>query len=133
MKALLKNYRQAPRKVRLVADHIRGKRATEARVLLSALPKRAALPIRKLLDSAIANAKNMNGADAGSLYVKEIRVDAGPTLKRFMPRAFGRASAINKRSSHVSIVLGEGAGKVTARPVSVRKKRIFSNTLNPKP
>ena len=107
MKAILRNYRQSPRKVRLVADYIRGKRATEALVLLSALPKRAALPMRKLLDSALANAKNINGTDAERLYVKEIRVDAGPTLKRFMPRAFGRASAINKRSSHISIVLAE--------------------------
>ncbi len=119
MKAFLRNYRQSPRKVRLVADYIRGKRAEDARSLLSALPKRAALPMLKLLDSALANAKNTKGLGAESLSVKEIRVDAGPTLKRFMPRAFGRASPINKRSSHVSLVLGEGVKKGSVRPMKI--------------
>ena len=105
MKALLKNYRQSPRKVRLVADAIRGKNAAAARMLLDALPKRAALPLKKLLLSAIANAKNARGAPEENLYVNEIRVDEGPTLKRHMPRAFGRSAPIRKRTSRISIHL----------------------------
>lgn len=133
MKAFLKNYRQSPRKVRLVADVIRGKRATEAQILLASLGKRAALPVRKLLDSALANAKNISGATVENLYVKEIRVDAGPTLKRFMPRAFGRAAQINKRSSHVSLVLGQVDTKKSVQSVSARKKKkIFSHNLAPR-
>jgi len=107
MKAFLKNYRQSPRKMRLVADYIRGKKVETARILLDALPKRAALPIKKLLLSAMANAKNNaeGGVPASGLYVKEIRVDEGPSLKRHMPRAFGRSAQILKRTSHVSIHL----------------------------
>src|SRR3989338_4203881 len=127
MKAILRNYRQAPRKVRLVADYIRGKRAIEARVLLSALPKRAALPVRKLLDSAIANAKEVKGLIAENLYVKEIRVDGGTTLKRSMPRAFGRASDINKRSSHILIVLAEQSKNNESR-IKNKEKNIIHNS-----
>lgn len=105
MKAQLTNYRQAPRKVRLVADLIKGKSVKDAKSELAFLVKRASLPIAKLLDSAVANAK-VSGADVETLFIKEVRVDKGTVLKRFMPRAFGRASQINKRNSHVVIVLG---------------------------
>ena len=107
MKAYLRKYRQSPRKVRLVADYIRGQRAVDALELLGALSKRASLPIKKLLNSALANARIQKDLSPDSLYIKEIRVDEGPTLKRFMPRAFGRATPIRKRTSHVSIILGE--------------------------
>ena len=107
MKAKLSTYRQSPRKVRLVADHIRGKKVGAARMLLDALPKRAALPIKKLLLSAVANAKDTHGVPDDNLYIKEIRVDEGPTLKRHMPRAFGRSAPIRKRTSHISIILAE--------------------------
>lgn len=106
MKAYLKNYRQSPRKVRLVADLIKGKSIALATLELKNLPKRAALPIEKLLASAVANAK-AQGAEADSLFIKDVRVDKGIVLKRHMPRAFGRASAINKRSSHVHLLLTE--------------------------
>ena len=102
MKALLSNYRQAPRKVRLVANAIVGKSVAQAQTELRFMVKRAAAPLEKLLASAIANAVNQGGANVENLIVKEFRVDKGMVLKRHMPRAFGRASSINKRSSHVT-------------------------------
>ncbi len=111
MKALLSNYRQAPRKVRLVANAIVGKSVAQAQTELRFMVKRAAAPLEKLLASAIANAVNQGGANVENLIVKEFRVDKGMVLKRHMPRAFGRASSINKRSSHVTIVLAEKTAK----------------------
>ncbi len=105
MKAFLKNYRQSPRKVRLVASLIKGKLVSIATRELSFLPKRASLPIKKLIESAIANAKHNFGVDKENLIVKDIRVDGGIVMKRFMPRAFGRAAQILKRTSHVSVTL----------------------------
>lgn len=105
--AFLKNYRQSPRKVRLVADTVRGKKIKDAQVILDFMPKRAALPIKKLLDSAIANAK-INGEALDILVVKEISVQPGVVAHRWMPKWRGMAHAIKKRSSHVKIVLGEG-------------------------
>ena len=110
MKAYLKNYRQAPRKVRLVADLIKGKSVAVAQLELMHLAKRAALPMEKLLASAVANAK-VGGADVENLMVKDVQVDKGIVMKRHMPRAFGRASAIHKHSSHVTLTLAEKAGK----------------------
>jgi len=107
MKAYLRNYRQSPRKVRLLADLIRGKDVSRALPVLDVLSKRAALPVKKLLESAIANATNNEGVSKESLFVKEIRVDEGPTLKRIRPRARGSAHPIRKRTSHIMIVLGE--------------------------
>lgn len=120
MKAFLKNYRQSPRKVRLIADLIRGKRAIDALTSLRFAGKRAASPIKKLLESAIANAKENNKLDKENLFIKEIRVDQGVTLKRHRPRAHGRSTPINKRTSHVNIVLGE---KIKS-PVKKAKKVI---------
>lgn len=111
MKALLSNYRQAPRKVRLVANAIVGKSVAQAQTELRFMVKRAAAPLEKLLASAVANAVNQGGANVENLIVKEFRVDKGMVLKRHMPRAFGRASSINKRSSHVTIVLAEKTAK----------------------
>lgn len=110
MKASLKNYRQSPRKVRLVGDAIKGQRVSDALVYLSFLPKRAALPLKKLLDSAVANVKQAGG-NIDNLVVTELRVDKGIVLKRMMPRARGSASRINKRTSHVLLQLGEKAAK----------------------
>ncbi len=104
MKAFLKNYRQSPRKVRLVADLIKGNRVSEAFTQLKSLPKRAAGPVEKLLASAVANAKNAGVATEG-LYVENVTVNKGVVLKRSMPRARGSASRINKRSSHVMLTL----------------------------
>src|SRR3954467_15825418 len=106
MKAYLKNYRQSPRKVRLVAGLIRGKKVGEAQVELDFLAKGASVPLKKLLNSAISNAKNM-GIEADNLFIKELRVDKGVTLKRMMPAAMGSGHRINKRSSHVMITLAE--------------------------
>ncbi len=105
MKAKLNNYRQSPRKVRLVADLVRGKSVAHARAELKHLAKRAATPLLKLIDSAVANAGNKEGKK-DNLFVKSIQVDKGIVLKRSMPRAHGRAFPIHKHSSHVSIELG---------------------------
>lgn len=105
-KAQLNNYRQSPRKVRLVADTLRGKKVEEAITNLSFIPKRSALPLQKLLASALANAKNLS-LSPENLIVKEIRVDAGPTLYRRRPRSRGMANPIRKRTSRVSVVLAE--------------------------
>ncbi len=102
--AYLKNYRQAPRKVRLVADLVRGKSVPYALSLLDTLPKRAGAPLAKLLRSAISNAKRQ-GMNEGELVVSQIAVDKGLVFKRSMPRARGSASPIHKRSSHVSLIL----------------------------
>lgn len=102
--AKLSNYRQSPRKVRLIADLVRGKSAAEAISQLQFMPKRSSGPITKLIQSALANAENMS-LDKATLVVSEIRVDKGVTLKRSMPRARGRAFPINKRSSHILVTL----------------------------
>jgi len=125
MKAFLKNYRQSPRKVRLLADLIRGKNTKEAIVSLDFLPKRASLPIKKLLSSAIANAKN-TGKDVEKLFVKNITVDKGIVLKRMMPRAMGRGARINKRTSNINIILEEKIIKEDKKENKVVKK----NKLN---
>ncbi|MEK7569513.1 MAG: 50S ribosomal protein L22 [Patescibacteria group bacterium] len=106
MKAFLKNYRQSPRKVRLVADLIKNKKVEDALTKLEFLAKRAGAPLRKLLLSAVANARTQGFAKE-NLKVKELRVDKGLVYKRMMPRAMGRASRINKRTSNVTLVLSE--------------------------
>lgn len=111
MKAFASNYRQSPRKVRLLADLVRGKRVSEASTLLAFADKRASGPFLKLLNSAVANAKQQ-GKDAAQLVVAKVTVDKGTTIKRFMPRARGSASPIRKHSSHIAIELGlKGAKK----------------------
>jgi len=117
--------RVSSRKVRLVADLVRGMNAEAARSALYFSTKRASSPIAKLLDSAVANAKTQ-GAAVEKLVIKEIRVDDGPILKRFRPMSRGRAFPIEKRTSHISIILfekeekaapKEEAKKVTKKPV----------------
>ncbi|MBI5016940.1 MAG: 50S ribosomal protein L22 [Deltaproteobacteria bacterium] len=105
--ASLKLLRMSPRKVRLVADMIRGKGVEEALKTLRFAQRAASLPLKKLIESAVANAENNHGLDIDTLWVREIRVDEGPTLKRFRPRAQGRAFRVRKRTSHVSVVLAE--------------------------
>lgn len=114
MKAFLKNYRQSPRKVRLVANLIKGKNVDQAVVSLDFLAKRAGEPIKKLLLSAVANAKQI-GAEAENLFVKELTVDKGIVMKRMMPRAMGRGARINKRTSHINIVLAEKIHKISKK------------------
>ena len=105
MKAILKNYRQSPRKVRLNADLVRGKKTTEALTTLKFVDKRASGPFSKVIESAIANAKD-HGKDVEKLFIKTVTVNKAATIKRSMPRARGSASRINKRNSHISVELG---------------------------
>lgn len=109
-KAEMNNYRQSPRKVRVVADTVRGKSVAEALTLLSFVPKRAALPLQKLVASALANAKNLS-IPTENLIVKEMRVDGGSILYRRQPRSRGMANPLRKRTSHVKVVLAEGKPK----------------------
>ena len=114
--AQLRNYRQSPRKVRLIADLIRGKNVEHALALLSALPKRGSDPVAKLLRSAVSNAK----VDANTLYVSKIFVDGGVVFKRQMPRARGRAALIRKKTSVITLALSPAA------PKKVRAKKVAS-------
>jgi len=106
IKAELKSYRQSPRKVRLVANTVKGKKVEEALTLLSFVPKAAALPLKKLLASAVANAKNLS-IPVEKLVIKEMRVDNGGILYRRQPRSRGMANPIRKRVSRVKVVLGD--------------------------
>ncbi len=93
-------------KVKIVIDLIRGKSVAEATAILKATPKAASPVVEKVLNSAVANAENNKGLLRDDLIVAEVFADQGPTLKRFMPRAQGRASRIRKRTSHITIILG---------------------------
>lgn len=111
--ASLKNYRQSPRKVRLVVDLVRGKRVPLALALLANLPKRASAPIAKLILSAVANAQTNGGesTSAADLVISRVEVNAGLVLKRSMPRARGRAAQILKRTSRVTLALSPAQPK----------------------
>lgn len=106
MKASLANNKQTPRKTRLVADLVRGKSVEEALLVLKFLPKRSAESMARMISSAAANAAAA-GADRSKLYIKSIVVNKGLVMKRFMPRARGSASRINRRLSHLNVVLAE--------------------------
>ena len=99
--------RVTPLKARRVVDVIRGMKADEAAALLRFAPQAAAEPVRKVLESAMANAENNDGLAQDTLYVAEAYVDEGPTMKRFRPRAQGRAYRIAKRTSHITVVVEE--------------------------
>ena len=105
MKATLENHNQSPRKVRLVTELVKGKTVAQARTSLAFLPKRAAEPIRKLIESAVANAKNAGHAEE-NLSVRSIIVENAGMMVRYMPRAFGRAAPIRRKRSRVKVVLG---------------------------
>lgn len=105
-KAQLKSYRQSPRKVRLVAKSIRGKKVSEVLANLSFTAKRAADPLHKLISSAVANAKEKS-MPVENLVIKELKVDEGSILYRRRPRSRGMANPIRKRTSHVSVTLSE--------------------------
>ena len=111
--AQLKTYRQSPRKVRLVADLVRGKTVPHALALLATLPKRAALPMEKLVRSAVASA-TAKGASAENLVIASIEVNGGIVFRRMMPRARGRGATIRKKTSHVSVTLGTKKAKHAA-------------------
>ncbi len=108
-KAIARYIRMSPRKVRLVVDVIRGKSVRDAEDLLRFVPRAASQPVDKVLKSAKANAVNNHNMLEDRLYVSQIFVDAGPTLKRLIPRARGTANIIKKRTSHITVILEERA------------------------
>jgi ribosomal protein L22 len=105
VRASSKYVRIAPRKARLIADQVRGLHIDQARALLQFSPRGAAHDIGKLIESAASNAENNHDLDADEMRVAEITVDEGPTLKRYRPRALGRATPIHKRTSHIAVAL----------------------------
>lgn len=107
VKAVAKYIRVSPRKIRLVVDEIRGKKVEEALNLLTFAPQKGARILRKLVNSALANAGQYPDIDVDSLFIKRVFADEGPTLKRFRPRAMGRATRIRKRSCHLTVILDE--------------------------
>lgn len=123
--AKLKNLRIAPRKVRLVADLIRGKKASQTLIILNHLPKKAALPMMKLLQSAIANAKNNFQISEDNLYISKLLVDEGSKLKRWRSRAMGRAYEIQKKTSHITLSLIE-------KEVKIKKDKVKSKVKSKK-
>jgi large subunit ribosomal protein L22 len=107
VKASLKYARVGAQKARLVADVVRGKNVNQAVKVLTFMNKKTAGMIKKLIESAVANADNKKVFDIDKLYVKSISVDQGPVMKRFRPRAQGRAFGVRKKTSHINVVLGE--------------------------
>jgi len=99
--------RISPQKIRLIMGQVRGKKVEDALNLLSFAPQRGARILKKLLDSAVANAQQNADMDVDSLYISKVYADEGPTLKRWRPRAQGRATRIRKRTSHLTVILDE--------------------------
>lgn len=131
----------APRKVRLIVDMIRKKSVKEAEKILNFMPQRAALPVMKLIKSAVSNAKNSFGLEESNLFISKITVDEGPKMKKWMPRARGSPSPIHKKTSHVSLVLDEiekGKAKVKKDQESLKveeekkQEKIAKNIQKPK-
>ncbi|OPJ54890.1 50S ribosomal protein L22 [Alkalithermobacter paradoxus] len=106
-KAIAKYVRVTPRKAGQIADLVRGKNVNEALAILKYTPRAAAPIVAKVIKSAAANAENNQNMDVDKLYIAEIYANQGPTMKRFMPRAMGRATTIRKRTSHIGVVLKE--------------------------
>lgn len=127
MSAIARNIRQSPRKVRLVASLIRGLGVSDALAQLSHTTKAARLPIEKLLHSAVANAENNFQKNREHLFIQEIRVDEAAVLRRWRPRAFGRAAPIRKAACHIVIGLGERSGA----SVGVVSAEVVSRSASP--
>lgn len=107
VKAIAKHIRISPRKVRYVADLVRGKGVVEARAILKMIPNRGGVPVLKVLNSAAANAEHNNDMVEDDLFIKKIFIDEGVTWKRIKPRAMGRADRIFKRTCHITVVVSE--------------------------
>ena len=131
--AFLRSLRMSPRKVRLVIDAVRGKSVKDADIRLSLMKKEAALPVLKLLRSAVANAEHNFKLAPESLYIKTITADGGPTLKRSRARAFGRAAPIRKRTTHISIVVADRAEAVEVKVEKVKTPAVKKATRAKKP
>jgi large subunit ribosomal protein L22 len=106
-RAVARFVRMSPRKVRLIMDQVRGKKVDEALNMLSFSPQKGARILKKLIHSAVANAEQNSNMNVDALFVKRVFADEGPTLKRWRPRALGRATRIRKRTSHLTVVLDE--------------------------
>ncbi|MCP4683761.1 MAG: 50S ribosomal protein L22 [Desulfobacterales bacterium] len=106
IKAAAKFIRISPRKIRLIMDQVRGRKVEEALNSLSFAPQKGARILKKLINSAVANAGQSSDVDIDSLYIKRVYADEGPTLKRWRPRAQGRATRIRKKTSHLTVILG---------------------------
>lgn len=113
--------RVTPMKARRVVDLVRGMDVDEAAALLGFAPQAAAEPVRKVIESAAANADDLAGTPRESLMVAEVYVDDGPTMKRFRPRAHGRASRINKRTCHITVVVDDKTARAKSRSASAKK------------
>jgi len=124
VRAYAKGVDQTPRKVSLVASLVRGRTVADALVILENVPKRAALPVKKAIASAAANATNNHGLDGKTLQIKTLSVTAGPRLKRFKPASRGRALPFQKRSSHILVEVtgAEKPKKPAAKPATVAKE-----------
>ena len=107
VRAVARFVRIPPQKVRLIMDEVRGKKVEEAIRRLSFAPQKGARLLKKLISSAVANAEANKEIDVDTLFIKEIFADEGPTMKRFLPRAMGRATRIRKRMSHLTVILDE--------------------------
>jgi large subunit ribosomal protein L22 len=124
MKAFLKNYRHAPRKVRLIANHVRGKNVAEALTELEFMPHKGAKTMHKLISSAVANARqDASSVKEEDLTVKTVTVDKGVVYVRYMPRAFGRATPINRACSHVFVELALVQEPITPAPMKATKEK----------
>jgi large subunit ribosomal protein L22 len=132
VKATARYVRVAPNKARQVVVHIRGLGIDEARRVLQFSPKGVAEQILKTLNSAVANAEHNNDLDADDLFIEAATVDEGPTLKRYQPRAMGRAYRIRKRTSHITITLGVRE-LATAAPRTSRSAKPATGDAQPKP
>lgn len=107
VKAKLRNARVGSQKARILADMVRGKDVNEALKILAFMPQKPAAMIKKLIESAVANAEQKKVVDVDTLFVKHVSIDMGPSLRRFRPRAQGRATPINRKSSHINLILDE--------------------------
>jgi large subunit ribosomal protein L22 len=132
MKAYLKNYRQAPRKVRLLVNVLRGKKVARALEELSLMPQKAAQPLQKLVASAVANAKLVDSTlTEETLMIERITVDKGVTFVRYMPRAFGRASPIHRESSHIRVSLASAHDTESVVDAASVKKTVTTKKAAP--
>jgi large subunit ribosomal protein L22 len=127
IKAKLRFLRMSPKKVRLVTDLVKGMKAIEAIDYLKFVNKAAVTPVTKLINSAIANAINNFNLEKDNLYIKNIVVNQGPTLRRWKPRAHGRATPIRKRSSHVEVILVQKSEKLAKKGPENKKSNIKNN------
>jgi len=137
--AHLRFLRMAPRKLAVVASLVRGKPAGQAIGILGFTARAAAKPLKKLIESAVANATDLSkgSVDIDKLFIKHISVDQGPTGRRYLPRAMGRATRVNKKTSHVHVILSDGAeiqAKATEKkaPAKTEKKTTTKKTAEKK-